>query len=145
MASELRARTGKVTRISQREKSYGVLIDDVWYNGIGICPVKAEQEISMEFTKQEYNGKPVLTIKEIKLVNLAKTKAETAQKPKPTKELTSLDEIIEEAKTIADKFVVGGQTKNENSASLNRFREVVFVELMKDRRTILINRQRGAI
>lgn len=142
MASELRARTGKVTRISQREKSYGVLMDEAWYNGIGTCPVKAEQEVSMEFTRQEYKGKPVLTIKEIKLVNLAKTKAETAQKPKPTQELTDLDGIIEEAKTIADKFVMGGLTQKENAAVLSRFREVAFIELMKDRRTPMISNQR---
>lgn len=44
---------GKVERISQKEKGYGIYIDGNWYNGWGQCPYKKNQEVEFEYEEKD--------------------------------------------------------------------------------------------
>lgn len=44
---------GKIERVSQREKGYGILIEETWYNGYGKSPHKIGDMIDSEYKDKE--------------------------------------------------------------------------------------------
>jgi len=44
-------KTGTVDRISQKDKTFGIYIDDEWYNGFGKAPTKKGDKVEIEWKK----------------------------------------------------------------------------------------------
>jgi len=75
---------GMIDAVSQKEKGYGININQEWYNGFGKCPVEKGDNVEMEF---ELSEKGFRNIKAI-----AKTKSEynTADQIKPEANLDTM-------------------------------------------------------
>ena len=61
---------GKVIRISQREKSYGIQVKEegkepVWLNNFGECPVAEKDEVEAEYETTEEGFKNIKTLKKL--------------------------------------------------------------------------------
>ena len=58
--------TGIVYRISQKDKTFGIYIDDEWYNGFGKSPAKKGDKVEIEWKKSgDFRNITKVTITEI--------------------------------------------------------------------------------
>lgn len=49
----METKKGIVGGVNKKADRYGIIIDDIWYNGKGDCPVKKDDEVEIEY---ELNG-----------------------------------------------------------------------------------------
>lgn len=134
MEETIKALIGTITKVSQREKSYGILINDTWYNGFGKCPVQENQSVVIEFVQEEYQGKPSLKIKNIEPVNQS-TEVKEELKGEEVDIVPMKGIVIASVDTAAD-LLAELDLKDEKHMDA---RLHVFRELMLDRRTQMIH------
>jgi len=138
--SDIRALTGVIKKVSQKPKTYGVLINETWYNGFKVCPVKEGQEVVLEFVQEEWMGKPSMKIKSIEV---SKSVLEQGFKPQEKIEVIVpvMDDLIQETKKYSNALLMDVLKESSDEDKLNyviQMRERVFRELMLDRRTKII-------
>lgn len=74
--------TGTVQRVAIHNNRYGILVNDIWYNDFGKCPVDEGDEVSMEFEEVRRNGTVYYNIKRLTKATAAPKRTEKApQKP----------------------------------------------------------------
>ena len=79
---------GTISRISQRDKGYGLLIGNVWYGGPGKCRFKVGDEVEFEFTDKAVDDRVYHNITKI-------TKIGGEPQPHPSDNSDVLDKVLE--------------------------------------------------